>query len=518
MRSANEMRVCLLVGALLAASCGGDDSMGQGAGGSASEDASSDQGGGASGGGGTDTDGGSGAAGSGGSFGTDGAISCLTYSQTCTSSNECCSNLCDPRTHACAAGTTCSGQGTPCAAATDCCTLACQGGVCSGTACISDGQACTDGASCCGGTCTANVCQPVNPGGTCKTGGNTCGAGTECCSHLCTGGTCDVHSSYCTQTGDVCARDEECCGGICKKASGAPLGACAVPTSGSSRCSGSVDGNVCNGCGDCCSRVCAPYATTGTKICQPANGCRINGDLCRKDTDCCGGPGTDLPGHGDVTCVIENGEPVGVCRNPSASADVDDPEGDVCHYKEDPNYTCVVSSAPNNCCGAPGNSGVCKLDALGVPRCYGYGATCRNPGETCAYSGDCCNNIPCVPDANGALHCLVPTSDAGAAPVCVAESGNCTVTADCCRGLTCVSLPGSTQGTCVNPTPPPPPDGGAAGSAGTDGSAGTGGSPPPSCALYGQACTMTSDCCNTDLGVDCIAVNGSSFCVSKGVQ
>src|SRR5262249_48612576 len=158
------------------------------------------------------------------------------------------------------------------------------------------------------------------------------------------------------------------------------------------------------------------YAPTGIKICQPANGCHVTGDLCLKDTDCCGAQGTGLPGDGNVTCEKTNGEPMGICRNPMGC----NPEGNVCHYK---NYTCDISSARNDCCAAQGNSTGCKnngdasatccqLDALGVPRCNGFGGQCRKPGETCAYSGDCCNGIPCVPDSNNVLRCLVTSSDA----------------------------------------------------------------------------------------------------------
>jgi hypothetical protein len=256
----------------------------------------------------------------------------------------------------------------------------------------------------------------------------------------------------------------------------------------------------------------------------------VNGDLCRKNSDCCGADGTGLPGEGNVTCEIEQGKQVGICRNPLSC----DPQGDVCHYKD---YVCGSSSARNNCCAGVGNSGVCQLDALGVPRCNGLGTTCRFAGETCASAADCCDGVPCVPDSSGTLRCL-EHPDGGTS--CVPQGGGCTINADCCVGSACVTPIGSTQGTCSVP-PPPPGTGGTTGSGGTantggtagkggtggttstggkggttsaggtastggktgsggtsstGGSTGTGGA----CALYGQTCTTDSNCCS---GVPC---------------
>jgi hypothetical protein len=78
----------------------------------------------------------------------------------------------------------------------------------------------------------------------------------------------------------------------------------------------------------------------------------VNGDLCRKDGDCCGAEGTGLPGDGNVTCDKSAGGEVGICRNPMSC----NPQGDVCHYQ---NYQCSISSARNDCCAGVGNSGVC---------------------------------------------------------------------------------------------------------------------------------------------------------------
>jgi hypothetical protein len=190
-----------------------------------------------------------------------------------------------------------------------------------------------------------------------------------------------------------------------------------------------------------------------------------------------------LPGEGNVTCEIPDGKAVGICRNPRGC----NPQGDVCHYQ---NYTCSISSARNDCCGAVGNSGICQLDTLGVPRCNGLGTTCRKGGETCSSAVDCCDQMPCIPDATGILRCYLPPAsgiDGGVPVACVPAGGPCSINADCCVGSTCIQPVGSTQGVCGSTTPPPgsvPVDAG-----GTD-------APPPVCAAYGQACVTSADCCN----------------------
>jgi hypothetical protein len=259
-----------------------------------------------------------------------------------------------------------------------------------------------------------------------------------------------------------------------------------------------VDGVICNGCGSCCSRLCAPYGDTGVSVCQPASGCHPNGGLCKSDSDCCGATGTGLPGDGNVVCEIPEGATVGLCRNPTGCS----PQGNVCHYND---YACSVSSSRNNCCAGTGNSGVCQLDRLGVPRCNALGDTCRNSGETCASSDDCCNDAPCTADAGGVLRCQ--------AAGCVEAGGSCTISGDCCRGSQCVTELGSTRGTCSIVAPPPQGGTGGAGGSTQGGAGGSGGSAAagsggaaeagsggsstePSCAVYGQQCEQTGDCCS----------------------
>jgi hypothetical protein len=69
----------------------------------------------------------------------------------------------------------------------------------------------------------------------------------------------------------------------------------------------------------------------------------------------------------------------------------------------------------------------------------------------------------------------------------------CTSNADCCPGTACDIPTGSTHGICG-------PCGGGSGDGGTppgDGGSGgyDGGTPDAGCALYGQVCTTSADCC-----------------------
>jgi hypothetical protein len=404
---------------------------------------------------------------------------CLAFGQQCATGGDCCSGLCDPGTNTCVASINkCTLTGGGCQSSTECCSMVCTAGRCNANACVADSQACTDSASCCSGNCSAGLCQSLNTA--CRTAGNPCTDNGQCCSSLCEGGTCKLGSSFCIQTGDACSDSSQCCSGDCQKGGGA-LGTCAAPPSGSTYCSDGVDGTVCGACNNCCSRLCAPYAPTGIRVCQPASGCRVNGDLCRKDSDCCGAAGTGLPGDGNVVCEIDKGKALGICRNPRSC----NPQGNVCHFKD---YTCSISSARNDCCAAVGNSGVCQIDFLGVPRCNGLGTTCRQNRETCSSAMDCCNQAPCVPDSGGILRCYAPlVIDGGVPSSCVPKGGSCSINGDCCVGSTCIQSIGSTQGICGIPAPPP-------GTPSTD--AGVTDASAPGCAEYGQLCTVATDCCN----------------------
>lgn len=434
---------------------------------------------------------------------------CVGTGASCGSSAECCSVSCDPGSRKCVEAVggpgACTIAGGTCSAATDCCTMACAGGKCAAALCTSDNGACSANTQCCGGVCGtgdagAKTCVPLNA--TCKTSGNTCANNGECCSTLCNNGVCNANPSYCTQLSDACASDGECCSGLCTKAAGAALGLCSVPAvSGVPDCSPA--GQACTGAttgdggavptcgGDCCSRSCRPFATTGVLICQPPSGCRPTGELCLSDKDCCGALGSpgstkEEGGSGqssDVHCAKALGATIGRCDNGKACS----PAGSICRL------AVTSCNATDRCCSGtvqqhPLN---CKQDLLGIPRCtaasdYDCTKTGTPPaGTACASSADCCNN-PCVPNPAGS-----PAFVCGAA-ACVPTSGACTTTADCCAGSPCNVATGATKGTCG-----PSGVGGTSGTADSGGGGGTGGT---NCAQYGQVCAQSADCCN---GVPC---------------
>jgi len=208
-----------------------------------------------------------------------------------------------------------------------------------------------------------------------------------------------------------------------------------------------------------------------------------------------------LPGAGNGSCELDPSGKIGVCRNPmNGGNNACNPEGNVCHYLADQNYTCSSSAARSDCCGPETPKfTMCKLDRLGVPRCLGVGE-CKMADETCASAADCCDKAPCVPDTDGKLRCLAPPDGGG--PNCVPSDGACTINGDCCPGGVCNRSPGSTVGRCslIPTTDGSGGAGGATGSGGSGGSTGGAGSGYPACSQYGQLCAVDGDCCN---GVPC---------------
>jgi hypothetical protein len=408
-------------------------------------------------------------------------------------------------------GLACGPAGASCASAADCCGLACAGGFCTASACLSDGVSCGTGGQCCSTVCGASgTCVPLNP--RCKTAGNACTTASECCNGVCN----DLHQcappgeiSYCAQAGDICRADAECCTGVCNVAAGALAGTCATI---STACT--IDGTVCDGCGACCSHFCGPFGVGGPKICQPASGCHVQGDLCHKDSDCCGGDVTSgLPGAGLIKCELDSasGGRIGTCGGPSASncpgnyatcKSSCNPEGNICHYTNTAVCEGATTSKRNDCCGCINSKECCQLDATGIPRCNTL-AACVPVGGNCAFSGECCNHEPCLPDPiTGKLTC-------GAA--CGSLGGICTTNADCCTGMLCQVTPGSLGGTCIIPPPPTTPDAGAPVADGAadgelppvdDAAVIPDTAPPPVCAYFGQACSVDIPCCG---GTSCVS-------------
>jgi len=383
----------------------------------------------------------------------------------------------------------CLNLASACKANSECCSGNCLNGACQPPGCISDNQSCTTNAQCCSGTCTNGTCTPLNT--TCETLGNSCTTSSQCCSTFCENGIC-AQGSYCGQFGDICAKPTDCCGGICTIQSGHTFGTCGQPQQTGAQCS-AIDGVICSATdagttdgglpacgGDCCSRDCAPWGPTKVFICQPASGCKPVGDICTKNSDCCGG----LPLNGQQVappgvCNFTGDSGVGVCANPTGCK----PNGDICRLQTN------QCNATDNCCsGNVQQYDTCHQDNLGVPRCSyaGDGGNCVPSTGTCASSADCCNLNPCVPNGDGGMTCYPQA--------CVPSQGACTTDADCCVGGHCYIQGGQTSGTCQ-----PLSDGGTTttDSGTSDGGVVDSGTP---CALYGQLCTTSGDCCN---GIPC---------------
>lgn len=471
-----------------------------------------------------------------GSLGNDGAsTACKMNGATCGGSAECCTANCNAGS--CAASvTTCKNPGVACTSPTECCTSSCiglvadagadggiVGGQCADRVCTSDNAACATNAECCGGVCGtgdagAKTCTPLN--NSCKTSGNACAASGDCCSQLCSAGLCVGQVSFCTQLGDVCSANEQCCTGVCTKGAGATLGTCATLSVPGVPSSCSVAGQSCGmaGCtSTCCSRSCGSSFVANFTVCQPPSGCRPTGELCRGDGDCCGSQYNPDPIRGDrnVRCQKANAsDPYGRCGQGNGCR----ANGAVCKV---PTVTTMCqASAENSCCSGtvqemnPSTYHFCQQDLLGIPRCTGAPdcSTQTNPalfaGRTCNSSVDCCNFFPCVPRSADPTQGFVCAS-----AQCVATTGYCTTNGDCCRGNYCDIAQGASAGQCKSTgggtsTGDAGADGGATdggatdgGDAGRDASTDGGGGGGGACALYGQGCAATPDCCN---GVTCI--------------
>jgi hypothetical protein len=243
-----------------------------------------------------------------------------------------------------------------------------------------------------------------------------------------------------------------------------------------------VDGGIPSCGGTCCSRSCAPWGPTGQLVCQPATGCHTIGDLCTQDQDCCGAMGVPSPPAPNgmfVHCSITAPYTIGVCSLAGRSCE---PNGAVCKLK-----TMSCNSTCDCCAGNCETMDTCKQDNDGVPRCAN--GQCGNAGTGCASSADCCNGAPCVPNPGGMPPYVCYTSS------CVACGGLCTTNSDCCPGASCLTTSGSAMGKCG-------PCGTGSSSGGSSSGSGSSGGPDagPTCALYGQVCTSSSQCCN---GVPC---------------
>jgi hypothetical protein len=295
------------------------------------------------------------------------------------------------------------------------------------------------------------------------------------------------------------------------------------------------DGIPCDNAANCCTRLCVDLGS-GTKVCQPAGGCRMTGDYCDKTGSCCGGTNATSPGTAASAYGV-------YCDGPGTKQNYGAPEFDS-GSKND--RTCTGGQScnpPGNICGGTGTdkvnasqnccvpgdfngSGkvVCKPDANKIMRCFGAppaagtGTACPTgytgnapcciaADAVCQFRDQCCDGAPCVPDAAGILRC--------AAPACKPRGVLCAGAGDqsCCDGLTCTSIEGAfvcadlTGSGCTT-------DGGACSSnANCCGGTCQGGvCKPAACVTDGGACTTNTDCC----GNACNAGTCAALCQPQG--
>ncbi len=402
----------------------------------------------------------------------DGGGQCVTNNGACTigSGLSCCSGNCTGTV--CAPATFCANAPTACESNVDCCSGNCVLGACSEVQCVQSGNACTEDVDCCSGDCAGNICVA----GSCSALNDACGLG--CCSTNCQNGQC-AKATSCVTAGDVCFRNDDCCSTLCSSNDGVTGGRCVAPT-GAPNCG--QNGQPCVGATDCCTKVCADPGS-GVKVCQAVAGCRVAGDTCNVDDDCCGGLGT--PG-GTVDChntnkKCDNG---GSCRMPGTICGKPMELDGTC--VKNPDGTCFTVPNETNCCFGNkinGNEMTCRTDEVGVPRCFGGGnigscpagytgedGCCIAVGEVCQFSDQCCSGAPCVPDESGVPRCTVPQ--------CLGLGTDCdpagTGAAACCAGSVCNP---TSEITYACQLPGTVPDGGG-------------------CQANAQVCTSSGQCCS----------------------
>lgn len=400
---------------------------------------------------------------------------CVASGTQCSGAVPCCSGNCTGG--ACQSAIFCDGAGASCTSNVQCCSGACSGGTCGVETCLPSGSTCGADTQCCSGDCTGTCTR-----GSCGALYDTCTYDTDCCSLNCQGGQCQRAYS-CVGPDDICYHDSDCCSTLCTANDGVTGGRCIIPT-GAPGCDQS--GTPCTSGGGCCTRTCADPGS-GVGVCQAVSGCRVAGDNCLADTDCCGGLGT--PG-GSVDCTAgtnkcDNGQscrqPGTICGKPIVLL----PDGGYGGCAKKPDGTCLIVNNETNCCGGNKVGGVemtCRLDNSGVPRCFGGGevSTCPNgytgepgcckaEGEACMFGGQCCGGALCVEDGSGVPRCTFPQ--------CLFTGTLCTPggsgASACCPGTECLPI-NELQTACIVPSA----------------------NPDAGCLANDTACSLASQCCS----------------------
>jgi hypothetical protein len=253
----------------------------------------------------------------GGDGGAGSAVACIGPTTACTTGNQCCSGLCEPVTGM--AGViqcrdACRADGVACVDAQDCCTLACNGGVCGGTICRVESETCTVNSDCC-----SNLCDPATKkclidaaNSTCRPTGETCNSGPQkgCCGATAANDLCDKSTnpprciappSLCKGDKATCVADADCCNKHCDPASHTCGVAACVPAAGPCMTGADCCTSSCTN-GSCDAPLPPPPPPTGGNPPPPTppGACLPVGSGCASAADCCTslclGGFCDIPG------------------------------------------------------------------------------------------------------------------------------------------------------------------------------------------------------------------------------
>lgn len=315
--------------------------------------------------------------------------------------------------------------------------------------CLAPNEECTPG----GTVCCTGLCQFGDAGmGTCAEAslcaleGAPCSEATDCCSLGCIAGKC---GTACKPVESACAGPTDCCSGLCTG------GACATLPGASCK----NLGETCAAPLDCCSQNCQAGVCTRASFCSAAN------DICYANADCCNGtcnlPAADGPGRcaaaltapGASNCVI-GGEPCvdsgSCCSHLCLDLGTGMPScvlGSGCRERGE---ICRESA---ECCGVS-NSGVFCSKEVGAEfgRCSNK-QSCQPVGNCCGAFGDscpqnCCEGQKevCKKDEAGLSRCFggydkasCPSGWTGEDPCCIAEGASCQFSDQCCDDTPCVA-------------------------------------------------------------------------------
>ena len=339
----------------------------------------------------------------------------------------------------------CTADGSPCTQASECCSLACNGGQCGGDICTPEGDSCENASDCCSNSCEGTPLACASAGTGCKvlgervTGATLEEAAAGCCSLYAINVGTETEPDYrcnrasdCGSRGDLCINPEDCCSGFCLD------GRC--PTQnliGGAR----VAGEPCVNHADCSTYACASNFPGGPKVCQDLGGCKPAGEICGEDWECCGyysidnGGGTSVDGMSNDHCRhVDTQEGTGMCQEIDpvnlpglrrCNLLMGDKEvGEICKD--------AAGVTVHNCClgQTATQDEICQVTATGVFRCGSVVSTCLPDGEQCSIGSQCCNGV-CSPGEVNGMSSLVC---GGGTMSCLENGTTCTASADCCSG------------------------------------------------------------------------------------